>query len=79
MITSGIIASPFAKNDSLVRHGKVISDLYFYGESPAVYPSPLGNGTGDWADAYARARALVTELTLDEKVTCSESCWFQQS
>jgi beta-glucosidase len=47
----------------------VISDLYFFGQSPPVYPSPLGNGTGDWAESYASAAAFVAQLTMDEKVT----------
>ncbi len=73
------MTSSLAKNDSLVRNGKVISDLYFYGRSPAVYPSPTGNGTGGWADAYASARALVAQMTIDEKVTCSSLANFEKA
>lgn len=36
--------------------------------SPPFYPSPWGAGTGDWADAYTKARAFVSQLTLLEKV-----------
>lgn len=36
--------------------------------SPPGYPSPWGEGLGDWADAYASARAFVSQLTLTEKV-----------
>lgn len=36
--------------------------------SPPKYPSPWGEGLGDWADAYAQARAFVSQLTLVEKV-----------
>ena len=36
--------------------------------SPPKYPSPWGRGSGDWADAYARARQFVSQLTLLEKV-----------
>ncbi|KAK0375432.1 beta-glucosidase [Colletotrichum limetticola] len=48
------------------------SDAHFYGESPPVYPArtrTLANmtGAGDWADAYGKARALIAEMTLDEK------------
>ncbi|GAP87716.1 putative glycoside hydrolase family 3 protein [Rosellinia necatrix] len=35
--------------------------------SPPVYPSPAGKGTGAWADAYARARDLIGQMTLEEK------------
>ncbi|KAI3394221.1 hypothetical protein diail_2996 [Diaporthe ilicicola] len=32
------------------------------------YPSPWGEGLGDWAEAYTKARAFVSQLTLEEKV-----------
>lgn len=31
-------------------------------------PPPGGEGLGDWATAYAKARAFVSQLTLEEKV-----------
>jgi len=52
-----------------MKHGKITSDLHFYGESPPIYPSPLTNGTGDWAAAYESAAALAGQLTMDEKVS----------
>lgn len=36
--------------------------------SPPKYPSPWGEGLGDWADSYEKARAFVSQLTLLEKV-----------
>ncbi|EMC96559.1 glycoside hydrolase family 3 protein [Baudoinia panamericana UAMH 10762] len=36
--------------------------------SPPKYPSPWGTGYGEWAAAYAKARAFVSQLTLEEKV-----------
>lgn len=36
--------------------------------SPPKYPSPWGEGIGDWADAYEKATAFVSGLTLLEKV-----------
>ncbi|KAK7706712.1 hypothetical protein SLS64_007543 [Diaporthe eres] len=39
--------------------------------SPPKYPSPWGEGLGDWADAYTKARSLVSQLTLEEKVNLS--------
>ena len=33
-------------------------------ESPPSYPSPWGSGAGDWAAAYQRAAAFVSQLTL---------------
>ncbi|KAI4721983.1 beta-glucosidase-related glycosidase [Aureobasidium sp. EXF-10727] len=54
-----------------------VSDPY-YGQSPPVYPSrtlhhtlnPAGNGSGNpqWANAYAQARNLLSQMTLEEKV-----------
>ena len=36
--------------------------------SPPKYPSPWGEGLGDWEAAYAKARTFVSQLTLVEKV-----------
>jgi beta-glucosidase len=36
--------------------------------SPPYYPSPWGTGAGEWASAYAKAKAFVSQLTLIEKV-----------
>lgn len=36
--------------------------------SPPFYPSPWMDGSGDWAQAYSRAKAFVAQLTLLEKV-----------
>jgi len=46
------------------------SEVPLYGLSPPVYPSPQGNGNSSsaWSTAYAKARALLSHLTLDEKV-----------
>ncbi|KAJ5929025.1 hypothetical protein N7454_006873 [Penicillium verhagenii] len=46
---------------------QITSDTHFYGDSPAVYPSPNGSGSGDWAAAYKKATALVSQMTLEEK------------
>ena len=36
--------------------------------SPPYYPAPWATGQGDWAAAYAKAQAFVSQLTLTEKV-----------
>lgn len=46
----------------------ITDDTYFYGQSPPIYPSPNGTGTGDWAEAYTKAKALIGQMTLEEKV-----------
>ncbi|XP_014560429.1 glycoside hydrolase family 3 protein [Bipolaris victoriae FI3] len=45
------------------------SEVPLYGLSPPVYPSPQGNGSTSeaWAAAYARARAVVAQLTQEEQ------------
>ncbi|KAH8774203.1 beta-glucosidase-related glycosidase [Hyaloscypha finlandica] len=45
----------------------ITSDTFFYGQSPPVYPSPIGIGTGNWSEAYKKAEAMVAQMTLDEK------------
>ncbi|PSK37432.1 Beta-glucosidase 1 [Elsinoe australis] len=43
-------------------------ELYYnYGRSPPVYPSPEGPGRGPWAESYEKARALVANMTNQEK------------
>ncbi|KAK1976064.1 glycosyl hydrolase family 3 N terminal domain-containing protein [Colletotrichum cereale] len=40
----------------------------YYGQSPPVYPSPVGNGTTNdaWASAYQRAKSLAAQMTVEE-------------
>lgn len=45
------------------------SDAYFYGDSPAVYPSPNITGVGSWTESLSRAQAMVSNMTLDEKIS----------
>lgn len=45
-----------------------VAGAQFNQTSAPFYPSPWGEGTGDWADAYAKAQAFVSQLTLTEKV-----------
>ncbi|KXT08614.1 hypothetical protein AC579_4460 [Pseudocercospora musae] len=53
-------SSPPETNSS----GDVLRDA----QSPPKYPSPWGEGLGEWADAYAKAQDFVSQLTLLEKV-----------
>lgn len=54
----------FAK---VVAAQEISSDVYFYGESPPVYPAPQAKGTGNWAASYAKATAFVAQLSVEEK------------
>ncbi|CAG8954328.1 hypothetical protein HYFRA_00005951 [Hymenoscyphus fraxineus] len=48
--------------------GEVITDdTFFYGQSPPVYPSPSMPGSSSWSDAYAKATALVAQMTPEER------------
>ncbi|PWY75478.1 beta-glucosidase [Aspergillus heteromorphus CBS 117.55] len=38
-----------------------------YGRSEPVYPTPETAGLGDWADAYAKGKSLVAQMTDEEK------------
>ena len=49
--------------DPLVAAGTVENQT-----SPPYYPSPWGKGSGGWAQAYGKAQAFVSQLTLVEKV-----------
>jgi len=43
-------------------------ELYWsYGRSAPVYPTPEADGVGEWASAFAKAKALVAQMTNDEK------------
>ncbi|RMJ21173.1 hypothetical protein PHISP_07955 [Aspergillus sp. HF37] len=49
-------------------NGVIKSDTYFYGQSPPFYPTPEISGIGDWDEALSRAQALVSQMSLEEKV-----------
>lgn len=36
--------------------------------SPPKYPSPWSTGAGDWSAAHKKAAAMVSQMTLEEKV-----------
>lgn len=61
-ITHGFIQPIQAQNQSVIS-----SDSNFFGQSPEI-PPPPGTGAGGWEAAYASARALVAQLTIEEKV-----------
>ncbi|KAI3324055.1 glycoside hydrolase family 3 protein [Xylariaceae sp. AK1471] len=61
LVTSGLVSR-------INGQGVITDDTAFYGQSPPVYPTPQGTGTGDWAGAYSQAKALVSQLSLEEKV-----------
>jgi beta-glucosidase len=46
----------------------ITDDVHFYGQSPPVYPSPEMSGDGGWSAAYKKARDLVGNMTVEDKV-----------
>lgn len=51
------------------QSAKVVqSDTFFYGQSPPVYPSPQVSGRGGWDEALSNAQAMVSQMSLEEKV-----------
>jgi hypothetical protein len=49
------------------------------GHSPPSYPSPWASGGLGWDEAYAKARAFVSQLTLPEKVNITTGTgWTQE-
>jgi beta-glucosidase len=54
-------SDPNALND---RHRKRGVDY----SSPPYYPTPKGGWLAEWRDSYAKAQALVAQMTLAEKV-----------
>ncbi|KAH7191783.1 glycoside hydrolase superfamily [Fusarium flagelliforme] len=63
---SGLVALPFL---TLALAANVITDdTHFYGQSEPVYPTPEQAEIGAWADAITKAKGLVAQLTLEEKV-----------
>ena len=56
-------------NHATSESDKVVqSDTYFYGQSPAVYPTPEISGIGGWEEALHKAQAMVSQMSLEEKV-----------
>ncbi|PGG96023.1 hypothetical protein AJ79_09764 [Helicocarpus griseus UAMH5409] len=45
-------------------------------ESPSYYPTPLGGWVPEWEEAYAKAHAVVSNMTLAEKVNLTTGTGF---
>lgn len=54
---------------NLTIDNAILSDTYFYGQSPPFYPTPQTSGIGEWQQYVDQARSLVSQMTLEEKVT----------
>ncbi|KAJ6030667.1 uncharacterized protein N7446_000271 [Penicillium canescens] len=63
------VAFLLPKAVAAASHAVVHDDTYFYGQSPPIYPTPEMTGVGDWGDASSKAQILVSQMTLEEKVS----------
>jgi beta-glucosidase len=67
MVSFNLIATFIAQFVLVCAQNVITNDSFFYGQSPPVAP-PRGTGAGNWSAAYAKAKAFVAQLNLDEKV-----------
>lgn len=72
-LTHCLLASGLAFANGTAAQNLTDSDLadlerfWSYGRSMPVYPTPESSGLGEWASAYRKAKALVGQMTDDEK------------
>lgn len=56
-------------NPAILQNAKVVqSDTSSYSQSSPVYPSPEMSGIGGWDEALSKAQAMVSQMSLEEKV-----------
>ena len=58
------VITPSAEDIAIAAN---LEHFWSYGRSPPVYPTPQMAGSGDWSEAYQKARSLVGQMTNDEK------------
>lgn len=64
LAASGLFSTAFAQTAAELTALELANA---YGHSPPVYPTPKTAGLGEWAAAYAKAVALVAQMTNEEK------------
>ncbi|CAL5870449.1 uncharacterized protein PFLUO_LOCUS4686 [Penicillium psychrofluorescens] len=65
LLAQPFLASPVPDAESDLSARSALPADY---QSPPYYPTPPGGWMPDWADAYAKAHAVVSNMTLAEKV-----------
>ncbi|KAF7168862.1 hypothetical protein CNMCM6106_003877 [Aspergillus hiratsukae] len=55
----------FAQDDAAIAAN--LERFWSYGRSEPVYPTPETKGLGDWKKAYMQAKALVAQMTNEQK------------
>lgn len=57
-----------AATGAVAQDEPITDDSYFWGQSPPVYPVPVQDEEGTWSGAIAKARDLLDQMSLEEKV-----------
>lgn len=70
LLSSSTAATPLAIRQSSSNSSSQVTDPHRAPDSdfPANFTSPIANGGHAWADAFAKAQDLVSQMTLEEKV-----------
>lgn len=63
--------------EAVSKNPAVVAGSQSHQSSPPKYPSPWGEGLGDWEEAYVKAREFVSQLTLEEKVNLTTGTGWQ--
>ncbi|ATY62465.1 Glycoside family 3 [Cordyceps militaris] len=68
-----LLASLALLHPAVGRQTYLRSEADAYQHSPEVLPSPQISGQNEWADAFVKAKAMVDQMTLEEKVNTRSS------
>ncbi|KAM0278460.1 hypothetical protein ACHAQH_005127 [Verticillium albo-atrum] len=66
-LASGLLSLAVVSQVALAQEDVITDDSCFYGQVPAVYPTPELSPDGPWSDAIAKAKVLIDQMTLEEK------------
>ncbi|KAK5108101.1 hypothetical protein LTR62_008755 [Meristemomyces frigidus] len=68
LLAIGLALIEFTSGQNLTKAELANLEHYWsYGRSAPVYPTPQSSGLGEWSSAYAKAKALVAQMTNFEK------------
>ncbi|KAH8845517.1 hypothetical protein MCOR27_009548 [Pyricularia oryzae] len=67
LVALGLVPLSLSQDTQSKAYFEELERFWSYGRSPSVYPSPESSGLGDWDDAYAKAKELVAQMTMEEK------------
>ncbi|PSR83398.1 glycosyl hydrolase family 3 N terminal domain-domain-containing protein [Coniella lustricola] len=66
--TLACAALSVALSPSVAANYILTNDTWFYGQSDPVYPTPQQDATGSWQASIAKAKAMLEQMTMDEKI-----------